>query len=155
MTYAIIDQNSRPYYTYMSDVFAAMDNAQRQYNWLIADWECYPKDEHIEALFRQEYLWMSGDELTELIAREDFQWIWGILCGFEKNVPLEEVLRTQLPKAQDYDGYDRSSVTLQHPLAALEIVPTDSSYVLLVSKEPNIIDCYLENCPNAERITRS
>lgn len=150
MTYAIIDQNSRPYYTYMSDVFAAMDNAQRQYNWLIADWECYPKDEHIEALFRQKYLWMSGEELTELIAREDFQWIWGILCGFEKNVPLDEVLRTPLPGIRDYNSYGQKPVALQHPLAAVEIAACDSSYVLVCGREPDVIQCYLKHCPDAE-----
>ena len=55
MTYGIIDRKSRKYYTYMSEVFQAMDNAQLQYNWLITDCVCYPKNKEIEKLFNQEY----------------------------------------------------------------------------------------------------
>ena len=82
MSYAIIDRSSCSYYTYLSHVFACLDDAQRRYNWLIADWECCPKDEAIQKLLERDYLWMSGDELTALVEWEDFQWIWGILCGF-------------------------------------------------------------------------
>ena len=146
MPYAIIDRGNCPYYTYLSHVFACLDNEQRKYNWLIADWECYPKDEGIQAMFCGECLWMSGDELTALIEREDFQWIWGILCGFEQDVCLEDVLKTPLPNARDYNGYDQDPVVMQHPLASLEIVPADSSYVLIVSKESAVIERYLNHC---------
>ena len=152
MSYAIIDRNSRLHYTYLSDVFSGLDNAQLQYNWLIADWECYPEDEAIQKLLRRDYLCMSGEELTALVAWEDFQWIWGILCGFEQNISQDEVLKLPLPKAQDYTGYYQRPVTLQHPLAALEIVPTDSSYVLIVGREPELVARYLEHCPHAGKL---
>ena len=152
MSHAIIDRSSCSYYTYLSHEFACLDDAQRKYHWLITDWECYPKDEAIQKLLERDYLWMSGDELTALVEREDFQWIWGILCGFETNVTLEDVLQTPLPNAQDYDGYYQSPVSVQHPLAALEIIPTDSSYVLVVSREPEPIEAYLRRCPGAERL---
>lgn len=146
MPYAIIDRGNCPHYTYLSHVFACLEGEQRRYNWLIADWECYPKDEDMQALFSRDYLWMNGDELTAFIEREDFQWVWGVLCGFEKKVTLEEVLRTPLPNAQEYNGYYQSPVAMQHPLASMEIVPTDSSYVLVVSKEPAVIERYLNHC---------
>ena len=146
MIHAIIDRGNCPHYTYLSHVFAGLEDEQRRYNWLITDWECYPKDEEIQALFSADYLWIRGDELTALIERENFQWIWGVLCGFEQNVPLEDVLKTPLPNAQDYNGYNQDPVVMQHPLAALEIVPMDSSYVLIAAKESAVIERYLNHC---------
>ena len=79
MTYGIIDRKNHKYYTYMSKVFQAMDNAQLQYNWLITGCICYPQNNDIEKLLDQEYCWLTGDELSAIIEQEDFQWIWGCL----------------------------------------------------------------------------
>ena len=105
MTYGIIDRKNHKYYTYMSKVFQAMDNAQLQYNWLITGCICYPQNNDIEKLLDQEYCWVTGDELSAIIEQEDFQWIWGCLCGFSKDITMEEALKYPLPSAEDYDGY--------------------------------------------------
>ena len=93
MTYGIIDRKNHKYYTYMSKVFQAMDNAQLQYNWLITGCICYPQNNDIEKLLDQEYCWLTGDELSAIIEQEDFQWIWGCLCGFSKDITMEEALK--------------------------------------------------------------
>ena len=98
MVYGIVDRGNHDYYTHMSKVFQAMDHAQLQYNWLITDCVCYPQNKDIEKLLDQEYCWLSGEELSAIIAQEDFQWIWGCLCGFSKDITMEEVLSiTPLP----------------------------------------------------------
>lgn len=153
MIYGLIDRNIHEYYTYMSIVFKAIKNKQTQYNWLISDCECYPLDGEIDQLLNQEYCWLSGEELTELVAKEDFQWIWGALCGFEKDIPLDEILKFPLPSAEDYNGYYNNPVSLQHPLSSLEIIPCDSSYTLLISKDKTIIDRYLSEYPKAETLS--
>lgn len=33
---------------------------------------------------------ISGEELTNIIKRDDFQWIWAVLSGFKKHITLEE-----------------------------------------------------------------
>ena len=38
MTYGLIDRKSHKFYTYMRTVFQAIENEQKQYNWLITDW---------------------------------------------------------------------------------------------------------------------
>ena len=43
MTYGVIDRKNQIFYTYLSKVFQGINNAQKQYNWLITDCECYPK----------------------------------------------------------------------------------------------------------------
>ena len=152
MTYGIVDRKNRKYYTYMSEVFQAMDNAQLQYNWLITDCVCYPKNKENEKLFAQEYCWLSGDELSTIIEQEDFQWIWGCLCGFSKDITMEEVLKYPLPSAEDYNGYYQNPVSLQHPLSSVEIVPSDSSWTLIISKNKTIIDSYMKRNPKCEEL---
>ncbi len=153
MTYGLIDRKSCEFYTYMSTVFEAIENVQKQYNWLITDCVCYPLDKEIDQMLNQEYCWLSGEELSELVAKEDFQWIWGALCGFVKDIPLAEILKFPLPSAEDYNGYYNNPVSLQHPLSSLEIIPCDSSCILLISKDKAIIDYYLCKHPKAEDLS--
>ena len=150
MTYGLIDRKSHKFYTHMRTVFQAIENVQKQYNWLITDWECYPKNKEIEQLFEQEYCWLSGEELTDIVVKEDFQWIWGCLCGFQKNISLEEVLMHSLPLSENYNGYYQNPVSLQHPLSSVEIVPCDSSWILIISKDKSIIDSYMKKYPMSE-----
>ena len=153
MTYGIIDRKSHRFYTYMSAVFQAIENRQRQYNWLIADCECYPKDKEIAQLLNQEYCWLSGDELTAIVEKEDFQWIWGVLYGYEKCVSLEEVLNYPLPSAEGYSAYYDNPVSLQHPLSTVEMIAWDSSWTVIVSKDKTITDGYLAHFPKAEELS--
>ncbi len=153
MTFGIIDRNSHKYYTYMKDVFGEINGAQRQYNWLITDCECYPQNQETEQLLAQEYCWLSGEELTDIVEKENFQWIWGVLCGFEKSVTLEDVLKYPLPCAQEYNGYYNNPVSLQHPLSFVEIVPCDSSWTLIISKDKSITDNFIKHYPNSEDLS--
>lgn len=134
----------------MSKVFQAIDNAQKRYNWLITDCVCYPKDQAIGHLLDQQYCWLSGDELSSIVEKEDFQWIWGCLCGFEKDIPLEQILQYPLPCAEDYNGYYQNPILLQHPLSSVEIIPSDSSWTLIISKDKAIIDSYQKSYPKCE-----
>lgn len=153
MIYGIIDRKSHKFYTHMCAVFDAIGNAQERYNWLITDCECYPKNKQIAQMLNQEYCWISGKELSKIVAQEDFQWIWGILCGFEKDIPFEKVLKYPLPSAQNYNGYYHNPVSLQHPLSRIEIVPSDSSWTLIISKDKAIVDDYLKCYSKAEDIS--
>ena len=153
MTYGLIDRKNHKFYTYMSTVFEAIENVQKQFNWLIADCVCYPNNREFEKLFENKYCWLSGEELTNIVAKEDFQWIWGCLCGFPKDIELEDVLKYPLPSSQDYNGYYQNPISLQHPLSSVEIVPSDSSWTLLVSKDKAIIDSYIKRYPKSEDLS--
>lgn len=153
MIYGLIDRNNHKYYTYMSTVFEAIGNIQTQYNWLVTGCVCYPKDKEIEELFNQDYCWLSGNELTAIIQKEDFQWIWACLCGFPKDILLEDILRYPLLEAENYSGYYQNPVTLQHPLSSVEIIPCDSSYTLIISKDKNITDSYQRSYPACEDLS--
>jgi len=141
------------YCTHMSNVFAAIKDEQLKYNWLITDCICYPQNAEYTELLSQEYAWITGEELTHMIDREDFQWIWGVLSGFMKNITLEEVLKYKLPYADGFTGFWGSTLKIQHPLADIEIVPWDSSLVLAISRNNILIDNFMNYFPLAQDLT--
>lgn len=150
MYYGIVDRKNHKTYTHLGNVFSALDGIEKDYNWLISDTECVPNIKEYEELFAKEYCWLSGKELSEIVKKDDFQWIWGVLCAFEKDVSLEEALSYPLPLARDYNGYFQNPVSLQHPLSTLEIFAFDSSYTIIISKDKAIIDGYLRHLPKCE-----
>jgi len=129
------------YYTDMKEIFDGINNVQTDYNWLITNYECnhYPDD---KIPFDKDYVWISGEELTDIVKTNSIQFIWGVFSGFNKNVSLYEVLKEELPFADGYTGFWENEITMQHPLAEIEIVPWDSSVCLLISKHSDTIDCF-------------
>ena len=154
MTYGLVDRGNHKYYTYMSKVFEAISNAQNNYNWLITDCMCYPQNREIDDLLNQDYCWISGEELTSLVEKEDFQWIWGVLCGFEKDVSLEVVLKYPLPSIQNENLYRNNPVSVQHSLSTIEIVAVDSIYTLLITKNKEHYDDYIKKYPQVEDLEK-
>lgn len=152
MKSAILDKGEN-YYTHMTKVFKAIGNEQIKYNWLITNCECYPQAEEVYKLFSKEYVWISGDELTEIISKEEFQIIWGVFSGFSKGIKLEEVLKYDLPFADGYKGFWVDNVSVQHPLADIEIVAWDSSLTLFISKEENLVQQFRDSFPLSEDLS--
>ena len=71
---SIIEKNN-VYYSRLKEVFNAIGNTQKNYNWLITDYECYPSEFDNEKILSNEYCFISGDKFTEMIEKEDLQWI--------------------------------------------------------------------------------
>ena len=155
MVYGVIDKDSCRYYTYLKAVFEAIENKQSDYNWLITDSEIVAHSDKLDALNTNvhwqykngkpvavpapDYYFLSGEDLTSIVTEDDSQWIWGVLSGFEKSIPLDEILKYPFPEA-DGEGFWKNPPSIQHPLASIEIVPWDSSCVLLLSTEKEIIE---------------
>ena len=139
MVYGAVLKKGERYYSYLGKVFAAIGNAQRNYNWLISYPDCFPATPEFGALLAREHCWLTGEELTEMIRQEDFQWVWGVLSGFAKDISWEKVMEYPVPDA-DSPGFWRYPLVLEHPLASLEIAAFDSSMTLLVSREKKHVD---------------
>jgi len=151
MVKGIILEKGERYYTFLRTVFSAIENIQMKYNWLITDCDCIPRtDSFAEMLHRNNYCFLSGKELTAMIEAEDFQWIWAVLSRFDKSIPLEEVLKYELPFADAHVGFWKNPVSIQHPLADIEIVPWDSSLTLIISKDDGIINNFRKAFPLSE-----
>ena len=149
MTFGLIDERSRQYYTYLKDIFLALENRQREYNWLITDCEIIAHSDALEQLNTGDYHFLSGDELTALAEKDDSQWIWGVLTGFEKHIPLDKILQYPLPDTE-YRGFWENPLMLQHPLSSVEIVPFDSSFVLMLSTQREFIEAFRKAFPKCE-----
>ena len=154
MVYGAILDKGEKYYTYMRKIFDAIGNKQNEYNWLITDFVCYPKTQSIsDMLTAKDHCWLSGNELTTVVESEDFQWIWAVLSGFNKDISLAKVLEFPLPYADGYKGFWENPVSIQNPLASIEIVPWDSSLTLILSEEKELVDCFMRAFPQSEDLS--
>lgn len=144
MKSAILDKGES-FYTYLGKIFQAIENEQMKYNWLISYCEGYSHDENLNKLLMEEYAWISGEKLTDYICKEDFQFIWGVISGFPKDITLEEILKYELPFADGNKEFWVDDVKIQHPLADIEIVAWDSTCTLFLSKHDELVKkfrCY-------------
>lgn len=152
MRSAILDKGEQ-YYTHLRNIFQSIEDEQVKYNWLITGYECYPQDEEVIEIFSKEYVWISGNQLTEIIHKDDFQFIWGVFSGFSSHVSLDEVLKYDLPFADGYEGFWIDNVGIQHPLADIEIVAWDSSLTLFISKDDKLVDKFRHGFPLSEDLS--
>ena len=126
-----------------------MESFQKNYNWLISDCEACPQKLGHAIRIQQsgDYSWISGEELTNIIKKDDFQWIWAVLSGFEKHITLEEVKKYDLPYADGYRGFWDENISIQHPLAPVELVAWDSGCTLFISKADELVDKFRKEFP--------
>lgn len=89
-----ISIHGQDYYTFMDRVFDAIDQAQLSYNWLISNYECniYP-DERISMDHESDYVWLTGEEITDIVSNNHIQFWNGVLSVFNKDIGLADILR--------------------------------------------------------------
>lgn len=150
MIYGAINEKGKEHYTHLDKVFKALDNEQINYNWLITNCECYPENKETDKLLSQEYCWLTGERLTRIVKEEPLQCVWAVLSGFKKDIPLSEVLKYPLPYADGYKGFWENPISIQNPLASIEIVAFDSSLTLIFSDKKNIVDKFIKGYPSSE-----
>ena len=160
---SILDNDKKPQ-TNLFDIFNSIENKQEQYNWLITDIQCgIFYNQKYGPVFNtikdgiecdKEYVWISGEELTKIHKEENYVWIWGVFSGFNKNILKEDVLKYDFPYADGYDGFWKNPLSIQHPLAEIEIVAWDSSLTLLISKDDEIVNTFMKNKPYAKDLEK-
>lgn len=147
-------EKGEDYFTYMKSVFNGIKHAQKNYNWLITDLQDgMPSEFETCELYdfgMGAYTWITGEKLTELVEKDDFQWVWAVLSGFPKCVSKNQVLQYEMPYADGYPGFWKNPISIQHPLAVTEIVAWDASSVLVISEGDKIVEDFLEFFPLAE-----
>lgn len=153
---AVILEKGEPYYTILSDVFHGIGQAQSNYNWLITDWDGVPRQIEADSKMhgRRKYCWMMGEELTAVAGTNREQWVWAVLSGFHKSVPLSDILRYELPYADGNPDFWNNPAGIQHPLAEIEIVAWDSSCTLFMSKNEELAEAFMEAFPMSEDLER-
>lgn len=153
MVYGAISEQDEKYYTYLPKLFDAIDHAQLEYNWLVTACDCNCSNKVENEYLAQGYCWISGEELSQIVRENQIQWIWAVLSGFKKDVPLEEVLQFPYPDADGHPGFWHNPLSMQHPLAAIEIVPFDSSLVLFFSTDERLVAKFRAGYPHSEDLS--
>lgn len=152
MVYGAINEKGENWYTHLGKVFDAIKNKQIDYNWLITDIDCFSQRIY-KYCGDNDYCWLTGEELTQIIHEEDFQWIWAVLSGFDKSIPLAEILKYPQPYVIDYEGFWSNPISIQHPLATIEIVPWDSALTLFFSTQKELVEDFLKFFPYSEDLS--
>lgn len=152
MVYGAILEKGEAWYTDMSRVFDAIHGKQREYNWLITNMDFVP-EEIIKRCKGADYCWLTGEELSRIVQEADHsQWVWAVLSGFDLNISLQEVLKYPMPYADGYKGFWRNPITMQHPLAAMEIVAWDGMLTLFFSRQEALVQDFLHFFPLSENL---
>lgn len=146
-------EKGQTYYTQLRPIFESLDNAQLNYNWLITDFQGIPNNPDYDRMLNQDYCWLSGEQLTEMVREEDFQWIWATLSGFNKEIGMKQVLAYPLPFAEENQGFWQNPISIQHPLAEIEIVPFDSTLVLVISRSDMLVENFMRAYPLARDLS--
>lgn len=141
------------YFTDLRLMFRAIGDRQRDFNWLVTDLDCNWLDAQDGVppppLRDSCPLWLTGEELTRLVAGYEMQFVWAVLSGFPPGVSLELRRLEVIPYADCNPGFWVDDPRIQHPLAEIEIVCFDSSIVLLLSRDRSIGESFRRYFPEA------
>ncbi len=136
----------------MRVIFDAIKHRQLDYQWLMTNVICYPENEQFSKFFQSQVIWISGEELEKIVLKEDFKWAWAYMSGFPKGTTVDEVLQYDLPFADHQRVGWKPQLHIQHPLAEIEIVPWDGNRVIVLAKNPKVIDDFRAYFPTAEEL---
>ena len=145
----IIHERGFKWYTDMKIVMQPIQDEVVQYNWLISKYECnhYPSE---KIAYGNNYVWLSGEELLNIVNQYKIQFIWGVFSAFSKEFKLNDILQYELPSADGYTEFWHNPINMQHPLAIIEIVPWDSTLFLLMSKVDEIVNKIIFSFPESK-----
>lgn len=127
-----ISKGEDDYYTDILKVVNAIGGRNLDYNWLITEIETSTGD-----YFYEEYVILSNDELLDNLENKEIQWIWGTFSAIPKKYKQEEILKYNLPGVENID---KKEIKIQHPLAEIEIIAYDSTFVQLIAKDKTIAE---------------
>jgi hypothetical protein len=127
-----ISKGEDDYYTDILKVVNAIGGRSLNYNWLITEIETSTGD-----YFNDEYVIVSNDELLDKLEKKKIQWIWATFSAIPKKYKQEEILKYNLPGVENID---KKEIKIQHPLAEIEIIAYDSTFVQLIAKDKTIAE---------------
>lgn len=142
-----------PYFTDLRLVFRAIGNRQSKFNWLITDleygWLGVHEDGEPVPFVGSGPHWLTGEELTRLVADNEMQFVWAVLSGFPPGESLDLTRLEVVPYADGNPGFWVDEPRIQHPLAEVEIVCWDSTSTLLLCRDRSVGESFRRYFPEA------
>ena len=97
------------------------------YKWLITDIET-----NKEEFSNKEFIIIMHQDLIKLLENnKDIQWIWAVFSAIPSKYSDDEILKYKFPYIIENKNIN---ITIQHPLAEIEIDCIDSSYAKIIFK---------------------
>ena len=149
----VISTKDFQYYTMLKKILFDLDLANKEYWWLICDFEVHPSKKEIEDfLYKEDYALIKTSDLLKMLEEDDFQWIWAVFSVIPINYTEEEILNYELPHLQiiedgEFNPYI-DAPKLQHPLAEFELYAEDSSSMFLIADNEELLNKFKKSYPN-------
>ena len=149
----VISKKDFQYYTMLKKILFDLDLANKEYWWLICDYEAHPSKKEIEDfLYKEDYVLIKTSDLLKMLEEDDFQWIWAVFSVIPINYTEEEILNYELPHLQiiedgEFNPYI-DAPKLQHPLAEFELYAEDSSSMFLIADNEELLNKFKKSYPN-------
>lgn len=128
-------------YTSLDIFLPIMRNEIISYNWLLTDID---SDYQSTSLSKNDYEFLTGEEFLDLIEQKNFTFVWGVLSAFPKDMEFERIISEGIPFADGYTGFWNTSISIQNSLAVTEIVFWDGILNLIISRNDELVDAFLE-----------
>lgn len=147
----LVSNEDEECYAFMQKIINSIQKINSEYNWLISSIEAYPYGQNILDEFDQnnEYLFLSTNELINMLNKNDFQWIWAIFSAIPTNYVLEDILKHEIPYIENNKKIFANNI-IQHPLADIEIVVEDGTSISIVAKDDKYLDVFKKIYPLAK-----
>jgi len=132
-----------PYHTDLALVFQAFGGRQKEFNWLVPNFQGHAVGESWgtslpTSVFGDEPELVSGQVLSQIVEQTDIQFVWGFLFGFAPEVVISPGDFAWEPSADGNRMFWGDKVAPEHPKATVEIVCFDSTLTLLLSKDDDL-----------------
>ena len=138
------------FHTDVALIFRALQGRQKEFNWLIADVECNIYPPEFPDDLENKPSWFTGEQITEIVEKQDIQFIWAVLLGFRPEVKIDISNLEVVPCAKEHPTLWQEHPVIQHPQATVEIVCYDSSYTILLSKDNDLSQKFRSFFPEAK-----
>ena len=151
----LISKKDEKCYAFILKIIKSIQKVNSKYNWLISAIEAYPFDVYgkMEKMLQDnEYLFLSTNELINMLEKNDFQWIWAVFSAIPNNYTIKDILKYKIPYIEDNKKIFTDTI-IQHPLADIEMVVEDGTSLSIVAKENKYLDVFKEIYPLAEDYT--
>lgn len=151
MTYGAILRKGELFYTNFADVFEKLEGVQNDYNWLVTEAQITASrtPDTLELIEDNKHIWLDGKEMTKAVS-DVTQWIWGVLSGFDNSVSEEDALKSPLPWADCNSELWKLPLKMQNPLAKIEMIAFDSTYLLLYTMDKSLYERFRKAYPLSE-----
>lgn len=142
--------NEEGYVTYPYIILKTIESYVRNLNWRVSNVYCGGRDSYTFPFEDQEETYIDGNGLFELLeAHSDIQWIWGVLSGFPKDIPYENIKKVPPFDLTEEQPYLRDRLHHIMPDAIIELIAFDSTESYMLIDDIAIVEKIKKNFPKS------